>query len=260
MNSEESKSFRGRTAVISGGLGDIGKHIAQALATRGANIALGDRLPETEARNFVDSLRDLGVKVSYTQLDVSLAEPVKSWLDECEKELGIPDVIVANAATVTLADFRQLTPEQWDTELRINLSGPFYLTKFASEKLISAQLPGHIVLVGSWAAHVVHAHIPAYSVSKAGLRMLGKCLALELAPHGILVNEVAPGYVEAGLTAQIWRTNPSLREQSESKVPTKKLIHPSEVADQVVHLCEKTNRHMTGSTLLMDGGLSLLSV
>lgn len=256
----QQKSFSGRTAIISGGLGDIGRHIATALAERGANIAIGDLLPATHATEFIDSLTACGVKAIYTQVDVSQAEPVKNWIDEVEQQLGIPDVILANAATVTLVNFREITPKQWDNELQINLNGPFYLTKFASDKLLDAQLPGHIVLIGSWAAHVVHAHIPAYSVSKAGLRMLGKCLALELAPHNILVNEIAPGYVEAGLTAQIWKTNPSLKAQSEVKVPVNRLIGPDEVALQVVHLCDRSNRHMTGSTLLMDGGLSLLSV
>lgn len=252
--------FSGRTAIISGGLGDIGRSIAAALARQGANISLGDRLPREQAADFLSSLEALGVKAIYTRLDVSQAGPVEKWISECEQLLGVPDVIIANAATVTLADFRELTPAQWEDELRVNLSGPFYLSKFATCRMIAAKLPGHIVLIGSWAAHVVHAHIPAYSVSKAGLRMLGKCLALELAPHDILVNEIAPGYVEAGLTAQIWETNPSLKAHSEGKVPLKRLIGPDEVAAQVVHLCDRSNRHITGSTLLMDGGLSMLSV
>lgn len=257
---EKDQSFAGRTAIISGGLGDIGRSIASTLAERGAHISLADLQPEENAAAFLASLRARGVRAMYSRLDVSRADEVKKWVGECESEIGIPDIIIANAAIVTLARFQELTPEQWDNELQINLSGPFYLTKYASEKLVAAKLPGHIVLIGSWAAHVVHAHIPAYSVSKAGLRMLGKCLALELAPHGILVNEIAPGYVEAGLTAQIWKTNPDLRAHSENKVPVKRLISAEEVAAQVAHLCHKDNRHMTGGTLLMDGGLSLLSV
>lgn len=254
------QTFTGRTAIISGGLGDIGRSIATALAREGANISLGDLQPKERAAGFLNELQSLGIRALYTELDVSDAGLVKSWVEACEKELGIPDIVIANAATVTLATIHEITPEQWDRELQVNLYGPFFLTKYASEKMVAAKTPGHIALIGSWAAHVVHAHIPAYSVSKAGLRMLGKCLALELAPHGILVNEIAPGYVEAGLTAQIWKTNPSLKQQSEGKVPLKRLISADEVAAQVLHACDNSNRHMTGSTLLMDGGLSLLSV
>ncbi len=252
--------FTGRTAIISGGLGDIGRSIATALARGGANISLGDLQPEERAAGFINELRSFGIRALYTELDVSDAARVKNWVESCERELGVPDIVIANAATVTLATIHEITPEQWDRELQVNLYGPFFLTKYASEKMVAAKVTGHIALIGSWAAHVVHAHIPAYSVSKAGLRMLGKCLALELAPHGILVNEIAPGYVEAGLTAQIWKTNPSLKQQSEGKVPLKRLISADEVAAQVVHLCDRSNRHMTGSTLLMDGGLSMLSV
>ncbi len=253
-------TFRGRTAIISGGLGDIGRSIAAALAREGAAVALGDLQPEEHAAEFLAGLRSLGAGVLYTKLDVSDAGQVKNWVDECEKELGVPDIVIANAATVTLATIHQITPAQWDRELQVNLYGPFFLAKYASEKMVASKITGHIALIGSWAAHAVHAHIPAYCVSKAGLRMLGKCLALELAPHGILVNEIAPGWVEAGLTAQIWKTNHSLRQQSEDKVPLKRLISTDEVAAQVLHVCDNANRHMTGSTLLMDGGLSLLSV
>ena len=82
-------------------------------------------------------------------------------------------------------------------------------------------------------------------------------MALDLAPNNILVNEVAPGYVDAGLSGQIFKQEPKIREQAEQRIPTGKLISADEVAIQVLHLCDPANRHMTGSTLLMDGGLSL---
>jgi glucose 1-dehydrogenase len=84
-------------------------------------------------------------------------------------------------------------------------------------------------------------------------------MAVELAKHDILVNEVAPGYVDAGLSAQLWARNPGSRERAAERVPTGNLIDAAEVARQVAHLCEPDNRHMTGSVLLMDGGLSLVT-
>jgi glucose 1-dehydrogenase len=91
------------------------------------------------------------------------------------------------------------------------------------------------------------------------MRMLCKCMALDLAPTGILVNEVAPGYVDAGLSAAVWIKNPEARENAAERVPIGKLIDAADVAQQVAHLCEPDNRHMTGSVLLMDGGLSLVT-
>jgi NAD(P)-dependent dehydrogenase (short-subunit alcohol dehydrogenase family) len=133
------------------------------------------------------------------------------------------------------------------------------MAQAAALRLVEQKREGRIVFTGSWAAHAPHPHIPAYSVAKAGLRMLCKCMALDLAPHGILVNEVAPGYVNAGLSAAVWQQQPERRQQASARVPVQRLIEPEEVALQVAHLCEPANRHTTGSVLLMDGGLSLLT-
>lgn len=175
-----------------------------------------------------------------------------------ENILGIPGIIIANAATVTFAGLYEITSEQWFRELRVNLDGAFHLTQSATARLLHHSRPGRVVFIGSWAAHSVHTHIPAYCVSKAGLRMLCKCMALELAPHNILVNEIAPGYVDAGLSGRSFEKNPDTRKEAQQKVPVKKLISALEVAYQVIQLCHPSNEHMTGSTVLMDGGLSLL--
>jgi NAD(P)-dependent dehydrogenase (short-subunit alcohol dehydrogenase family) len=89
--------------------------------------------------------------------------------------------------------------------------------------------------------------------------MLCKCMALELAPHHILVNEIAPGFVNAGLSGRVWEKNPHQFAGAIEKVPIKKIISAEAVAAQILYLCHPQNEHMTGSTLLMDGGLSLLS-
>lgn len=252
------QAFQNKIALISGGLGDIGRAIAHAFAEQGASIALGDLAPTSNAAGLVRELSLHKVSVSYTQVDVSDAEMVQSWIQTVEKDQGIPDLIIANAATVTLGGIHELTPVQWSRELRVNLDGAFFMTQYATSRLRANEIPGKVVFIGSWAAHAVHAHIPAYSVSKAGLRMLCKCMALELAPFDILVNEVAPGYVQAGLSAQIWEKDHALRDQAKIKVPVRRLITPDEVAAQVLHVCHPDNRHITGSTILMDGGLSLL--
>jgi NAD(P)-dependent dehydrogenase (short-subunit alcohol dehydrogenase family) len=126
-------------------------------------------------------------------------------------------------------------------------------------RLLHHRLPGRVVFIGSWVARTPQTHIPAYCVTKAGLRMLARVMALELAPHGILVNEVAPGNVDAGLSARIFEQNPAWRERNLLRVPIREMSSAEEVAYQVAHLCDPENRQMTGSVLLMDGGLSLLS-
>ena len=248
-----------QVAIISGGLGDIGSAIARELARRGADIAVGDVRDTSAAGGLADQLRDLNVRHRYDQVDVANADQVAAWVRAVEGDLGVPSLIIPNAAIVTVASIRQMTPQQWSNELRVNLDGAFHLAQAAALRLLALKCPGRIVFIGSWAAHAPHNAIPAYCAAKAGLRMLCKCMALDLAGDGILVNEVAPGYVDAGLSAQVWSTNPPLREQAAARVPIGKLIDADEVALQVAHLCEPGNRHMTGSVLLMDGGLSLVT-
>jgi len=253
------KLFENKTVLISGGLGDIGRAMAIEFAKYGANIALCGSRPATVAVEFLNEIKQFTISCTYTQVDVSDAAAVKDWVNAVEKDQGIPGIIIANAATVTLAGILEITPEQWSRELRVNLDGAFHLTQSATARLLHHKQPGRVVFIGSWAGYTPHTHIPAYCVSKAGMRMLCKCLALELAPYNILVNELAPGYVEAGLSGNIWKENPGMSEEARVKVPIKKLISAEQVALQVIQLCHPGNEHITGSTILMDGGLSLLS-
>jgi NAD(P)-dependent dehydrogenase (short-subunit alcohol dehydrogenase family) len=252
-----SSSLIGKAAIVSGGVGDIGRSIVLELARRGADVAFCDVLDSSKAQPLIRQVQSLGRRGRYDQVDVSNCDAVVAWIDAVERDLGLPTLIVVNAAVVRLQRFPELTPDEWRRELTVNLDGAFYMAHTAVRRLLDQHKPGRVVFIGSWAAHAVHLHIPAYCVSKAGLRMLCKCMAAELAPHDILVNEVAPGYVDAGLSKKIWDEHPPAREHACSVVPTRRLISADEVAAQVAWLCEPANVHVTGSTLLMDGGLSL---
>jgi NAD(P)-dependent dehydrogenase (short-subunit alcohol dehydrogenase family) len=248
----------GKVAVISGGLGDIGRAIAVDLARRGVAVAIGDVRPPGDAEPLLAELNGLGVRCRYDRADVADSVAVRQWVSAVADDLGPPDRIIPNAAIVTLLGFEQLTAEVWARELRVNLDGAFHLAHAATTLLLARGLPGRVAFIGSWAGHAPHVHIPAYCVAKAGLRMLMKCMAAELAPRGILVNEVAPGYVDAGLSGRIFDQDPAVRQRAVATVPVGRLIAPAEVAHAVAHLCDEDNRHMTGSVLLMDGGLSLV--
>ncbi|RFS20048.1 SDR family NAD(P)-dependent oxidoreductase [Chitinophaga silvatica] len=252
------KLFEEKTVLISGGLGDIGKAIAIAFAKSGANVAVGDIQPSAQAASLLNELTQLSVKCSYTQVDVSDAAAVDAWVTEATNAFGTVHIAIANAATVTIAGLYKITDEQWSKELRVNLDGAFYVSRAVTSRLLQQDQKGSVVFVGSWAAEAVHAHIPAYSVSKAGMRMLCQCMALELAPHGITVNEIAPGYVDAGLSRKVWEQSPAQKEDARLKVPVQALITAEEVAEQVLRLSDPGNKHITGSILLMDGGLSLV--
>lgn len=249
-----------QVAAITGGLGDIGRAIALNLAHHGADIALCDIRPASDSQVVLDEIHALGRRAIYHKVDVTDAEQVADWVDAIGLELGLPGLIIPNAAVVTLAPSSAMTPAQWSRDIRVNLDGAFYFAQACASRLLAAKRRGRIVFIGSWAAHAPHVQGPAYCASKAAIRMLCKVMALELAPAGILVNEVAPGYVDGGLTGKIWSENPASRVQARADVPTQQLISAEEVAFQVACLCDPNNRHMTGTTILMDGGLSLTNV
>jgi NAD(P)-dependent dehydrogenase (short-subunit alcohol dehydrogenase family) len=253
------ETLNGHTAIISGGAGDIGRAIALELARRGANIAIGDIVEPDKANDLIEAVLQMGRQARYDRVDVTDAVAVRDWVQAVEENLGIADLIIPNAAIVHLADIKTITPDQWSRELSINLTGAFHLAQAGALRLLHHERPGRIVFIGSWSGHAPRADIPTYCVTKAGIRMLGRCMARDLAPHGILVNEVAPGNVDAGLSGRIFDERPELREKSKAEIPVRKLIAADEVAWQVAHLCEPQNQHMTGSVVLMDGGLSLLS-
>lgn len=252
------KIFANQTALISGGVGDIGFATAIEMAKLGANVALCGRGEPELAADKLSRLTSYGVRALYHQVDVADAHAVKKWIGLVHEAVGVPSLIIANAAVTRFADIHEITPDEWAADLNINLNGAFYMTQAATSLLIEQGLPGRVVFVGSWAGSHVHAHMPAYSVSKAGITMLCKCLALAVARHDILVNEIAPGYVDAGLSGRYMEANPDKVSELTERVPARRLMSAAEVAKQIVFLCHPDNRQMTGSTLLMDGGLSLI--
>lgn len=240
----------GQVALVSGGLGDIGRATALALHRAGARVAVSDLAP-------VRTGRRMSPEFHYTRVDVSDPEAVRDWVARVERDLGPPSLVVCNAGLVVPMGALETTQAVWERTLAVNLTGAFLLAQEAARRMVRRRRTGRIVFVGSWAGHVPHAQITAYSVAKAGLRMAMKCLAVELAPAGILVNEIAPGIVDAGLSGKLMARRRGLREKTRRKIPVQRLLDAEDVARGVVSLCQPENRHMTGSVVLMDGGLSL---
>jgi glucose 1-dehydrogenase len=139
----------------------------------------------------------------------------------------------------------------------VNLTGAFLTAQAAARAMIAAGRGGHIVFMSSWTQDHPRAGIGGYCASKGGMKMLAKCLALELAPREIRVNLVAPGWVEAGLTAQNLERNPGLAPEIANQIPLGRLLPAEELAALVRLLCAEEAAYLTGTTLLADGGSSL---
>lgn len=242
----------GRGAIISGGAGDIGSAVAAELLGRGASVTLLDSLPAERAAATVERLGALG-PVAYRQVDVRDRGALDAILDQVEPL----DIVHGNAGIVDGAPFLDITEAQWRDHLDINLTGCFHLGQAAARRMVARNRPGRIIFTGSWVQEVPWPEIAPYSVSKAGLRMLARSMARELAPHGILVNVVAPGIVEAGLAGHQLRTDAAYAARASRVLPLGRFQTPDQIARVVAFACSPANDTMTGAVLLADGGCSL---
>lgn len=249
----------GKIALISGGLGDIGFAIASHLAKQGATIALCDLIPQEDAATKLNNLRSKGASVDYRTVDVANATQVTDWVRDVNSRLGTPSLVIPNAAIVAYCSTLSTTSAEFERHLKINLLGAFFMAQEAARLLVAQRLTGRIVFIGSWVAHAPSPQILPYTSAKAALRMVMQCMALELASNGILVNEVAPGFVDAGLSAQEFKQIPGSREECKRRVPTGKLLTAEDVAKTVGLLCHPDAGEITGTYLTLDSGLSLVT-
>jgi NAD(P)-dependent dehydrogenase (short-subunit alcohol dehydrogenase family) len=164
---------------------------------------------------------------------------------------------LANAGIVERGALVELPPDRWRRQIEVNLTGCFLTATAAARIMQEGGAGGRILFVGSWVQDVPRAGIGAYCVSKSGLEMLARCLALELGNSGIRVNVIAPGFVDAGLTGENLRRYPEKRPGMEAEVPLGRLASAEEVARAALLLCSAEADYITGTTLLVDGGASL---
>ena len=238
--------------AITGGAGDIGAAMGAELARLGARVTLIDRKSPAEAEPWLARARAHG-DVAYAEADVR----DRAAIDSALAAIDPLDVAIGNAGIVQSAPFLEITPEQWRDHLDINLTGCFHLGQAAARLMVDRGRPGRIVFTGSWVQEVPWPEIAAYSASKAGLRMLARSMARELAPHRIRVNVIAPGIVNAGLARHQLETEPQYARRVANVIPLGELQTPEQVARATAFLCSPAADYMTGATLLVDGGCSL---
>jgi len=237
-----------RVFLVTGACGDIGRALVSGLRARGARIAASDVLGPPQAES---------PEVCYFQADVRRPEEVNGLLAAAVERFGHVDGLVAAAGVAHWATALEQTYEQWRHVLDVNLEGTYLTAHAVSRELVRTGRRGAIAFIGSWiGANAARGLLP-YCVSKAGLDMLAQCLALELAPHGIRVNVVAPGVVDAGVSAQIFRDIPARRQAMEAVIPLGTLGTAEQVSDAVAYLLSDAAEYITGTTLVVDGGIRL---
>jgi NAD(P)-dependent dehydrogenase (short-subunit alcohol dehydrogenase family) len=239
----------GNVAIVTGAAGGLGGAIVKRFVDQGVTVAALDiRLP--------DNVDDLNDAVSWWECDVANPVQVAAVVTEIAHRFGHIDLCIANAGIVSRAPVLDITPEDWKGVLDVNLSGAFYIAQACAREMVKRG-KGRIVFMSSWVQNVPVYGLLPYCTSKAGIDMLVKGMALELARFGIRVSGVAPGSVDIGLTGQKMATDPTHRAKVLRDIPLGELQSPESVADAVCFLCSSEAAYITGTTLLVDGGNSL---
>lgn len=241
--------IEGKVALVTGGAKRVGRRIALALAERGAEVVLHYRGSEREAQEVLALIKRGGGKPVAVRGDVSVAADVERIVETAMQAFGRIEILVNNAAIFYRTPFEELTEEDWDRFLDVNLRGPFLLCR-AVGGIMLQQGRGKIVNMADIAGQKVWAEYIPYSVSKAGVIALTTGLAKALAPH-VQVNAIAPGTVllPEGTTAEE-------RDRAIRRVPLERLGSPEDIARAVVYFVE--NDFITGEVLRVDGGQHLI--
>lgn len=235
----------GMTALITGAArrGSIGRAIAKALASEGADIAINDHGRSEEAREIVASLRELGRRAIAVEADVTKTTECRRLIDETIAGLGHLDILVNNAGFAQHKPFDQITEADFDFSTYLHLKAPFFLSQFVAPHM-RARGFGRIINISSEQAYIGYAELVHYTATKGGLRTLSKSLALALAPE-ITVNTICPGPT----ATEKFKSGPEYRDDVREKIILKRWVQPEDVGRSVVFLASKDGDAFTGQTL-----------
>lgn len=240
--------LNGQVALVTGAGRGIGKAIAKRLQEAGARVVLND-IDEGNLR----LARAEGIGVDAIQADVSVRAQVQGMVDAIIREHGRLDIVVNNAGVEPKASLLEMTDEQWERTLAVNLTGVFLCTQIAARHMVEQGEGGRIIQIASIAGKTWLPNAANYVASKAGVMGFVKEAARELAPHKITVNAVCPGVIITPMTTES-RANPAIMERWMREIPMRRLGEPEEVAGMVAFLAGPEAGYITGQSFNVDGG------
>lgn len=242
-----------KVCVVTGAAGGIGAEIARQFAAVGARVAVLDR-DENGAAKVAADIAETGARAIAVTCDITDKASVDRAAATVERELGRCDVLVNNAAAIYAAALMDIELDKWNQLMAVNVSG-FLLCSQSFGKQMIAGGGGSMVHIASISGHVPQPYSGPYSVSKAGVKMLSRLLAVELGEHGIRSNVVSPAMVRTPMSEVIY-ANPAVLKQREQLLPARRISGPPDIAEVVVYLASARAGYVTGQDVLVDGGLS----
>ncbi len=244
--------LEGKTVLVVGAGGGIGRASARLMAKEGANVVVAD-LDGAAAAATAESITQAGGRATSLGVDVTAAMAAQTLVKAPLDAFGALDAFVYSAGTTATDSILDHSRADWDRVLGVNLTAPFVIGQAVARRMVEGKKGGAIVFVTSQLAHAGVRNKAAYLASKGGLRSLTMGMALDLASHGIRVNAVAPGPVLTGFTERRF-ADPEMRQWTVDRIPAGRLGTPEDLAGAVVYLASDEARWTMGTTIVVDGG------
>jgi glucose 1-dehydrogenase len=243
-----------KVAAVTGSSLGIGRAIAVAFAREGASVAINYRSHPEEGQAAVDEIEKGGGRAISVQADVSEPEGVQNLIQQTVKEFGRLDIMVNNAGIEQKIPFLDTPLEAWEKVISVNLTGVWLGCQEAARQMVSQGEGGRIINVSSVHEDLAMPTNSPYCAAKGGVRMLMRTIAVELAPHAITVNNIAPGAIDTPINRNL-DEHPEQRQELLKEIPLGRIGHPEDVASMAVYLASDASSYSTGSTFFVDGGM-----
>jgi 2-dehydro-3-deoxy-D-gluconate 5-dehydrogenase len=244
-----SFDLAGKVALVTGANTGIGQAIAVALAAAGADVAVAGRSEPTETLALI---RDQGRKACNIKADLSSIEPVSGVVAQTIADLGRVDILVNNAGIIRRDDLLNFSEEDWDAVMDTNLKTLFFLSQTTARHMVDRG-SGKIINIASLLTFQGGIRVPSYAAAKSGVGGVTKAMANELAPKGVQVNAIAPGYISTNNTAAL-QADETRNRQILERIPTGRWGSPDDIAGAAVFLASPASDYVTGHVLAVDGG------
>jgi NAD(P)-dependent dehydrogenase (short-subunit alcohol dehydrogenase family) len=248
----QTKAFQDRVVLITGAGRGIGEAMAQRFAEAGASVVINDVVKE-RVDEVACRLQKLELRVVASVADITHPSEVSRMVDFCLRQHGRLDIFVSSAGFSERRPLLEIDEVYWDGIQGVNLKGPFFCLQAAARAMKEQGKGGRIVLLTSIGAYAAQMHLAAYSAAKAGLVLLAKAAAVELAPYRITVNAVGPGAVEGPWNNQFFK-DPDYRRRWMATAPLRRLATNDEIAATVLFLASEDAGYITGQVLYVEGG------
>ena len=248
-------SLKNKVAIVSGGSRGIGKAIVSMLCQSGCQVAFGFRSHQESALLLEKQMKNLGGNCKATQVDVTDFQQVKKWIEDTKENFGHLDILINNVGVIREKTLMMMSQEEWQEVVNTNLNGVFNVTQACIATFLK-QKQGNIINISSISGITGLPGQTNYSASEGGINAFTKALAKEVAPYGIRVNAVAPGFIE---TETIAKFNPEQKEEIIKNIPLGRMGTVKDVAHCVKFLLSDYAQYITGQIIQVDGGLVMRS-